>query len=290
MTDAFTETHTMTPEARVVDVAEVARLPLHPLTRMLRPIKGPPFTVLAKDLAENGQMLPIYTWNGALLDGRARLRATIEAGVQHVLVKDKSSLTPEELVGWYWYINNVYSATRKDDNVGQRALAGYRLFMLGHETQSRKYPVPRMRQDEVANIVRVGRTSIYRAGVLFSARAEDLIEQVDTLVMDLNTAVHLVKERGEAPTVGGGGARTAMYNSRAMQASANSANKKTPNTVRAHALHTVSTMAIVLAEHKNAPLPPADIAQEWIEELEESLTWLNDLRDKLLASLGRDGE
>jgi hypothetical protein len=49
-------------------------------------------------------------------------------------------------------------------------------------------------------------------------------------------------------------------------------------------------MAIVLAEHKNAPLPPADIAQEWIEELEESLTWLNDLRDKLLASLGRDGE
>jgi hypothetical protein len=57
-------------------------LPVHPLADIFPGISGDEFRELVKDIKERGLLNPIVLAGGMIIDGRQRLRACIEAGVE----------------------------------------------------------------------------------------------------------------------------------------------------------------------------------------------------------------
>jgi hypothetical protein len=60
---------------------------LHPLTEKYPPMEADEFAAFKADLAEHGQKNPIWLFEGKVLDGRNRLRACLELGLDPVFAE-----------------------------------------------------------------------------------------------------------------------------------------------------------------------------------------------------------
>ena len=99
-------------------------LQFHPLANILPLIEGPQFDELVVSIKERGQLDPIVIYEGAILDGRNRYRACLQAGVEprtvefngafpHLFVMDRNlhrrDLTPSQralAIAMYAEFNN----------------------------------------------------------------------------------------------------------------------------------------------------------------------------------------
>jgi Bifunctional DNA primase/polymerase, N-terminal len=70
-------------EAKQSDENSISELPAHPAAELF-PLQaeGPDYQALKEDIAANGLRVPVLTYQGKVLDGRRRLRACRELGVQ----------------------------------------------------------------------------------------------------------------------------------------------------------------------------------------------------------------
>src|SRR5690606_30090176 len=60
-------------------------LTIHPVANLFPEMGAAEFTQLVDDIREHGQREPIITWRGQVVDGRHRLRACTELGVEPIL-------------------------------------------------------------------------------------------------------------------------------------------------------------------------------------------------------------
>jgi ParB-like chromosome segregation protein Spo0J len=70
--------------------------PFHPLAQRYRLLEGPAFEELADDIKARGLELPIHLWHGQVIDGRNRLRACEERGVEPFF-RDDSDIPEDQL-------------------------------------------------------------------------------------------------------------------------------------------------------------------------------------------------
>jgi len=259
----------------VFDLEQLSNLPIHPLATIYRPIDSVSFELLKTAMAEHGQQSDVSLWRGALVDGRARIVAARELGWHYLLVNLLDDMQPVDLIEHAWKLNyNDPAAHRFSHTIGQRAMAAYRLYRAMREPANKQYPVPRLEQKDMGQRLGVGNGSITRAGVIYRHGSKEDIEAVDSGEAQVATVSRYVRSEVK---------NTPLENFKARHSLTRSANM-----VRGNAISTIGTMGIVLKEHGNAPLPSPEVAEQWLTELEGTLQWLTDLRDKILN--GRGGQ
>lgn len=259
---------------------DLSKLPIHPLISIHRPIDSVAFENLKADMLENGQKEPVYTWRGALVDGRGRIAAAREIGWHYLAVQSLDGLTPNDLIDYAWELQMTEGSHRSRQSIGQKAMAAYRLYRLMRDPQSPEYPVPRVDQHVIAKRIHVGNGSITRAGTVYKYGTKEDIDAVDRGEVAVNAAARYVNQaRHKSLSKGTKSLKDFTERTRSnMMAS--------PNKARANAISTIGIMGMVLHEHRNAPLPAPSVAEQWVTELEGTIQWLNDLRDKLLNGSG----
>lgn len=103
----------------------------HPIADVWPMLQPEQLADLANDIKENGQLLPIWTYEGKILDGRNRHGACLLAGVVPAL----KEYTGDEPVAFAWRMNEK----RRHMTTGQRAaLAAEMMPMLKDEARKRQ--------------------------------------------------------------------------------------------------------------------------------------------------------
>jgi hypothetical protein len=134
-------------------------LPFHPLADLFPLIEGAEFDELVASIKENGQLEPIITLNGAILDGRNRYRACLKAEVSP-LTEAFNGSDPVRFV----ICKNIQ---RRHLNAVQRAaLAAQFCTLVQGQRPPRSSQAPGMKQAEAAKIFDVSPDTIRNAKVI----------------------------------------------------------------------------------------------------------------------------
>src|SRR6266545_8134410 len=91
-----------------------ADLPFHDVANLFPMMEGKEFEELKADIKAHGQRLPIWTWQGKVIDGRNRHRACRELGIKP---KTQEWDGQGSLVAFIWSLNGP----RRHLNSSQRA-------------------------------------------------------------------------------------------------------------------------------------------------------------------------
>jgi len=96
----------------------------HPAAKAIPEMLPDEYETLKADIEARGQVVPIETYQGALIDGRHRYRACKELKIEPDVVEvDIGDLTPAEYV---WSVNGV----RRHLTVEQRLCVGVKLLLV----------------------------------------------------------------------------------------------------------------------------------------------------------------
>ena len=98
------------------------KVPHHPIASLHREMSDAEFESLKLDIELNGQLLPIITYKGKLVDGRHRQRALIELGIHDMLCISLPNNTSLEDVR----SKVLGTEMRRTDNVAQKAIRAMR--------------------------------------------------------------------------------------------------------------------------------------------------------------------
>jgi N6-adenosine-specific RNA methylase IME4/ParB-like chromosome segregation protein Spo0J len=130
-------------------------LPYHPLADLFPLMSGQEFQELVTDVRENGLREPVITLGGAILDGRNRYRACIEAG-EDVQTKEYEGTDPAAFV-------ISLNLRRRHLSESQRAMVAAKIATLGRGRQWVNASIEAFTQDAAATLLNVSRSSIQRA-------------------------------------------------------------------------------------------------------------------------------
>jgi hypothetical protein len=88
----------------------------HPVSRLFPDMDIDEYAILKLDIRDNGLKVPILLWQGQLIDGRHRLKACQELGIEPRF--ETVDCKEEELSGLVWSLNRV----RRQLSQSQRAM------------------------------------------------------------------------------------------------------------------------------------------------------------------------
>jgi ParB-like chromosome segregation protein Spo0J len=152
-------------------------MPFHPLAELFPLIKGAEFDELVESIKENGQLEPISTLDGTILDGRNRYRACQAAGVEPRF-EEFTGRDPVRFV----FIKNI---NRRHLTVSQRALIAAEFAQLKHgdfrRTQPSKVEISTLgalSAEEAADIMGVDRATVFAAKRVLSDGTKEEIAAV----------------------------------------------------------------------------------------------------------------
>jgi ParB-like chromosome segregation protein Spo0J len=101
----MTDTKTTVQVENITTNETIGGYPVHPLASMFPLLESEAFEDLRKSIREHGQLEPIITTlpstscpKGMLLDGRNRLRACIELGIQPAIKDYRGPLSDEDYI------------------------------------------------------------------------------------------------------------------------------------------------------------------------------------------------
>jgi N6-adenosine-specific RNA methylase IME4 len=151
-----------------------AGLPGHPLAELFPPLEEHEFRDLVNDIKAHGLRSPMVTLDGAILDGRNRYRACIEADVEPV-GQEYSGSDP---------IAFVMSANlfRRHLNESQRAMIAAGLADMAQGTRTDLRPsanLHKVSQSKAARLAKVSRRSVARAATVRRRGIPELRESVE---------------------------------------------------------------------------------------------------------------
>jgi hypothetical protein len=153
---------------------------LHPMANLFPLMEGEPYVQLVNDIRENGLRQPIIRICGAILDGRNRFRACIDAGVEPHF-QEFSGNDPLSFV----LSTNLH---RRHLNESQRAMVASRLENMRPGRQSSRTPKDanlHVCRQEAARALNVSPRSVADAKTVRERGAAELVQRV---------------ERGEVPS------------------------------------------------------------------------------------------
>jgi ParB-like chromosome segregation protein Spo0J len=108
----------------IEDGLVVAKLQLHPVADIFPPMSEAEYGALKTDIRENGQLEPVWTWRGHIVDGRHRAQACQELGIA---VKSHEWDGEEHELTRFVISMNLH---RRHLNESQRAMIGAKLATL----------------------------------------------------------------------------------------------------------------------------------------------------------------
>lgn len=155
----------------------------HRIANLFPLLEGEEFDALVKDIAEQGVLEPVWLYEGQILDGRNRWRASQAAGVEC----PSREYVGTDPVGFVISLN----LKRRHLNTSQRAMIAARLVTMTQGRQPNKGPnsaITEVSQRNAANILNVGRTSVREAAKLQSAAPEGVLSAVERGEITMNLA------------------------------------------------------------------------------------------------------
>jgi ParB-like chromosome segregation protein Spo0J len=154
--------------------------PFHPLANVFPLLKGCQFDELVGDIRLNGLNQPIVLFDGAVLDGRNRLRACVVAGVPHRTVTFDG---PDPIA----HVVSV-NLRRRHLSTSQRAMVAAELADMRQGARNDLAPNGATSQANAAGLLNVSRRSVQRAVALRENGDSALVELVKSGEMTASAA------------------------------------------------------------------------------------------------------
>lgn len=258
------------------DERESNAWPVHPIADIWIEMPEEEYAELRDDIAQFGQKRPVVIYRGALVDGRARMRACQELGVE-CLYEERRELEGEALINFVWANAHDALSYKSRLDVGARAFAAARQYLLGHPSMvvdGTKWQVDYMRINSIVPVAHVGDATIRRALDLLRVRDEALIARVENGDLRLGTAHRLAYRASKH------GVRVTQSDIRAARLT-KGRQVRNPNAVRAKAIHAIAVQTLILDELSSYDIPGQDVAGEWESELQNSVRTMRTLLNKL---------
>lgn len=161
---------------------------LHPLAEIIPPASPEDFAALVESIRSVGQLEPIRTWQGCILDGRHRLRACRELGIEPIL----REVQPEEVGGGTEAALLAYvlalNINRRHASTSQRAVAAARAVTTG-EGRPKTSQICGVSRDRAAALFNVGARTVDQARQLIAEADPRVVDLVARGVLTLNAAL-----------------------------------------------------------------------------------------------------
>jgi len=146
------------------------RYPIHPVASLFPPMSEAELAALKADIAAQGLREPIVLVRGQVIDGRHRLRACAELGIEPV-VREVDSDEPLALA----LSLNLH---RRHLSEGQRAMIAAQLATLGPGRPAKTASQDAVSQEEAARQLEVSRRSVQRAKTVLEGGSHTLQQAV----------------------------------------------------------------------------------------------------------------
>ncbi len=163
---------------------------VHPAANIFPMLDGPAYEALKADIFANGVREPIVNYRGQLLDGRNRLKACKELGIEPMEAELDEDTDP---------VAYVLSANlhRRHLLTSQRAMCAAKLAGLPvganqHTKQGVSNDAPSLAAEQAADLFGVGRASVFRALDVLRNGSAYLIEQCEIGEIAVSLAAKLV--------------------------------------------------------------------------------------------------
>lgn len=162
-----------------------ASFPLHPAAELFPVMDEAAFTALVADIAAHGQREPILVLDGQVIDGRHRLRACEQLGLEP-LVRQVSADDGDPF-GLVVSLN----LHRRHLSEGQRAIIAARLATLPHGRPDANAQICAFTQDEAAQHLKVSRRTVQHARAVLDHGIDELQAAVKGGEISVSAAAEL---------------------------------------------------------------------------------------------------
>lgn len=164
-------------------------LELHPLAEIIPPASPEDFAALVASIQAVGQLEPIRTWQGRVIDGRHRLKACEQLGLEPVL----REVQPGEVDGGSESALLAYvlalNINRRHATTSQRALAAAKVVNTEHGGDRSKSQIGDLTRERAAALFNVGARTIDQARQLIAEADGRVVDLVARGVLTLNAAL-----------------------------------------------------------------------------------------------------
>jgi ParB-like chromosome segregation protein Spo0J len=147
-------------------------LKIDPLATLFPPMAEEEFARLKADIAARGQLEPIWTHRGRVVDGRHRLRACRELGLEPIVREYDGDST----VLGFVIAKNLH---RRHLSANQRALVAAKLANLSGGRPSKTARKQAVTQSDAAALLKVGRTTVQGARQVLNCGVPELVAAVE---------------------------------------------------------------------------------------------------------------
>lgn len=162
---------------------------LHPLANIIPEASPEDFAALVASVESLGQLEPIRLWQGRVIDGRHRLKACEQLGIEPV-VRD---VLPDEVDGGtdaallaFVLVLNIH---RRHATTSQRALAAAKIATTEHGGARIKLSIDSLTCERAAALFNVGIATLHRARQLINEADGRVVDLVARGVLSLNAAL-----------------------------------------------------------------------------------------------------
>jgi hypothetical protein len=167
--------------------------PVHPAANAIPEMGEEEFANLKQDIAEKGQCEDIVVWEGQLLDGRHRLRACQELGIEPKYFELCENVDP-----WTYAISR--NLHRRHLTTGQRSMIAAKLATLKNgSNQHKKEGGPKgLPTSRAAKLMAVSPTSVKRARKVIANAPDEVRKAVERGDLPLSAANRKLDKAGNA--------------------------------------------------------------------------------------------
>lgn len=162
--------------------------PLHPAAEIFPEMDAPALAGLTADIAANGQREPILILDGQVIDGRCRLRACEQLGIEP-LVRHLGAT----VVGDPYVLAISLNLHRRHLTESQRAMVATKLSTLQRGRPQENAPIGAFSQEGAAELLNVSRRSIQRARDVIDHGTPELVAAVDQGEVAVSAAADLAR-------------------------------------------------------------------------------------------------
>jgi len=166
------------------DVNIYEQFEVHSAAGLFPAMRDDEFAQLKADIREHGQKMPILVYHNKIVDGRQRLRACRELGIEPVFVAIEDLGMPVQS----FVVSQNLHRRHLDDS--QRAMIAARLTKT--KVGANQHTAQAVSQKQAAADLKVSVDSLQRASKVIQSGHEGLIEAVDSGKIDVSNAGALV--------------------------------------------------------------------------------------------------
>lgn len=178
---------------------------VHPVAALFPMMSGSAFESLKSDIREHGQREAITTWKGMIVDGRNRLRACEELGIEPTVGEMDEDTDP---VPWIISLN----LHRRHLTESQRAMIASSLATMGRGKPPKDNPLINgltMSTNEAAAALQVSESSVEKARFTNRNCSPEVVELVNSGAISINAARNFAKavpDKGQQSEIAAQGA------------------------------------------------------------------------------------